>query len=89
MNSEFHTPVEWFIQVVYKMKGTHDKHNTNYFVHDLFDHSIISLLLGLLSNNIYVSVHSTILINFPMQLYSSSISNNITTLYIIIICHAE
>ena len=28
MNSEFHTPVEWFMQIMYKtwMEGTHDKH---------------------------------------------------------------
>ena len=31
MNSEFHTPVEWFMQIMYKtwMEGTHDKHNKN------------------------------------------------------------
>ena len=31
MNSEFHTPVEWFMHIMYKtwMVGTHDKHNTN------------------------------------------------------------
>ena len=29
MNTEFHTPVEWFMQIMYKtwMEGTHDKHN--------------------------------------------------------------
>ena len=28
MNTEFHTPVEWFMQIMYKtwMEGTHDKH---------------------------------------------------------------
>ena len=28
MNSEFHTPVEWFLQIMYKtvMEGTFDKH---------------------------------------------------------------
>ena len=34
MNLEFHTPVEWFMQIMYKtwMEGTHDKHNkTSYF----------------------------------------------------------
>ena len=31
MNLEFHTPVEWFMQIMYKtwMEGTHDKHNKN------------------------------------------------------------
>ena len=31
MYSEFHTPVEWFMQIMYKtwMEGTHDKHNQN------------------------------------------------------------
>ena len=35
MNSEFHTPVEWFMLIMYKtwMEGTHDKHNKNpYFI---------------------------------------------------------
>ena len=29
MNSEFHTPVEWFMQILYKtwMEGIHDKHD--------------------------------------------------------------
>ena len=31
MNSEFHAPVECFMQIMYKtwMEGTHDKHNKN------------------------------------------------------------
>ena len=29
MSSEFHTPDEWFMQIMYKtwMEGTHDTHN--------------------------------------------------------------
>ena len=29
MNTEFHTPVEWFMQIMYKtwMEGTPDKHD--------------------------------------------------------------
>ena len=31
LNSEFHTPVEWFMQIMYKtwMEGTHAKLNKN------------------------------------------------------------
>ena len=41
MNSEFHSPVEWFMQIMYKswMEGTHDKHIYKFLFRDYLTNS--------------------------------------------------